>query len=133
MKFTVSLTKTPIAISPPPFPLEGNTGALLEFYGVVRGWEAGRPIGALEYEAYEEMAREELERICRELGKIYPYHRLEIVHRVGEVPVGEPSLHIRVYCVHRREALALLGKLVELLKDRVPIWKEPRGDQHPSG
>ncbi|WP_174582923.1 molybdenum cofactor biosynthesis protein MoaE [Candidatus Methylacidithermus pantelleriae] len=125
MEISVRLTSHPLESWELSFPLDGSSGVVLVFYGVVRREEQNHWIEALHYEAYETMAKEELFRICQELGKRYPCQRVEVVHRVGKVPVGEASLGIRVFARHRSEALGLLTELVDRLKERVPIWKAP--------
>jgi molybdopterin synthase catalytic subunit len=106
-----------------PFPEDGATGAVVEFYGIVRGRERGHEIDALHYEAYEEMARKQFGKIIAELNALHPVHSVAITHRVGDVPVGEPSLHVRVRSAHRAEAFAFASRLIDRMKEDVPIWK----------
>jgi molybdopterin synthase catalytic subunit len=98
-------------------------GACLEFQGIVREREGEGAISGLQYEAYEPMARRLLERHLRELGALHPCVAVLFIHRLGWVPVGEPSLFIRVLSAHRGEGLALLAAAVDRLKQDVPIWK----------
>lgn len=100
-----------------------QTGAVAEFKGLVRREEAGKPIAALEYEAYQPMAENTMRRIVEDLGKTHPCERVVIVHRVGIVPVGEAAITIRVCSKHRAEAFALLSSFMDRLKQDVPIWK----------
>jgi molybdopterin synthase catalytic subunit len=106
-----------------PFPEDGATGAIVEFYGIVRGHEQDREIGALHYEAYEEMARKQFEKIIAELNALHPIHSIALTHRIGPVPVGQPSLHVRVRSAHRAEAFAFASRLIDRMKQDVPIWK----------
>lgn len=107
----------------------GPVGAWLEFYGIVRDLEpAGEQderIAAIEYEAHERMALHQLERILDRLEPRYPLEAVLLVHRIGRVPVGEPSLLVRVLSGHRREALDACAELIDELKRWVPIWKHP--------
>jgi len=119
----LQLTHEPLAIQPPAFPAAAESGAWVDFFGVVRGQEQERPIAALDYEAYEAMALRELERIVTVLGAKYPVQEVWLTHRLGRVPVGEPSLHVRVRSAHRAEALAFTGELIDEMKRSVPIWK----------
>jgi molybdopterin synthase catalytic subunit len=106
-----------------PFPEDGTTGAIVEFYGVVRGRERDHEINALHYEAYEEMARKQFEKIIAELNALHPVHSVAITHRIGSVPVGQPSLHVRVRSAHRAEAFAFASRLIDRMKQDVPVWK----------
>lgn len=103
---------------------ESGVGAVVEFAGVVRGEEEGAAIAGLDYEAYETMARSEMERMARELANVFPCRMLEVVHRIGRVPVGEASIVVRVEAKHRAEAFAMLAEFMDRLKRDVPIWKK---------
>jgi molybdopterin synthase catalytic subunit len=99
-------------------------GAVVEFAGVVRGEEDGAAIAALDYEAYEVMARSEIARILRELAVEFPCESVVVCHRVGRVPVGEASIVVRVEAKHRAEAFGMLAAFMDCLKKDVPIWKK---------
>lgn len=102
-----------------------ETGAEVEFRGIVRETEQGRAIGGLSYEAHVPMAERRLRRIIDELGGTWPCQAVWFVHRLGWVPVGEASLYIRVHASHREQAFRFCMELVDLLKKDVPIWKLP--------
>lgn len=108
-----------------PFPSEGSSGAIIEFFGVVRGREGIKPIIALDYEVYLAMARKELERIAEEVADRGLCHDLVLIHRVGTVPVGEPSLYLRVAAERRGTAFRIAEEVIHRLKAEVPIWKSP--------
>lgn len=122
MKTRIEFIRCPIVPPAPTF--EGlELGACLEFSGLVRELENGRKIPGLFYEAYEPMARTQLEKIFRELAARHPIEEILLIHRLAFVPVGEASLFIRLGSRHRQAALALLGELLDRLKADVPIWK----------
>jgi len=100
-------------------------GAVVEFHGIVRELEGEGKIGGLSYEAYEPMARREFERIFAELSARQPVQSVLVIHRLGDVPVGEASLLVRVEAKHRGQALAFCGALIDRMKEDVPIWKSP--------
>jgi molybdopterin synthase catalytic subunit len=100
-------------------------GALVDFFGVVRGIENGRPIDGIEYQAFVEMAESELRRIAESAQRDFSLGLVLIHHRVGFVGVGEPSLFVRVTAPHRGAAFAGCQRVIEELKARVPIWKHP--------
>lgn len=101
----------------------GRVGAWVEFAGVVREEEAGRDVAALEYEAYENMALRVMREILERLGGVLACECVQVIHRVGVVPVGEMAVWVGVGAVHRREALELVTAFMEELKRDVPIWK----------
>ncbi len=123
MHLEVLLTHQPIPYPPRAWGNDPGAGALVEFYGVVRETEESRPIRALRYEAYADMAVAEIRRILGELGNAHPCRRALVLHRLGEVPVGEAAIHVRVEAAHRAEAFALLQGFMDRLKRDVPIWK----------
>jgi molybdopterin synthase catalytic subunit len=100
-------------------------GALIDFFGVVRGTENNRPIDGIEYQAFVEMAEIELKRIAENAQREFGLGLVLIHHRIGFVPAGEPSLLVRVTGRHRDTAFAGCQQIIEQLKARVPIWKHP--------
>jgi len=100
-------------------------GALVCFSGVVRGREGDVSITAIEYEAHEEMARHQFGLIFDAIEQQWPVDSMRVVHRLGLVPVNEPSLWVEVTAPHRTEAFAACQFLIEEMKQKVPIWKKP--------
>lgn len=98
-------------------------GAVVIFLGTVRDHHAGRPVAKLTYSAYRPMAREGLRRIVADLEASSPDLRMAIVHRLGEVPVGEASVVIAVGSPHRTAAYEASRTALERLKAEIPIWK----------
>ncbi len=98
-------------------------GAEVIFHGRVRGEEGGRKIVALEYEAYAEMAEQELQNIGTEAAEKFAILDLYCDHRTGAVPVGEVSLRLVIRANHRGAALEAMAWFITELKARVPIWK----------
>ncbi|MFZ5479194.1 MAG: molybdenum cofactor biosynthesis protein MoaE [Myxococcota bacterium] len=104
---------------------EGN-GALLTFSGVGRNSFGGRPVAGLFYEAWDDVALKELRKIADEVREKWPGARIAMVHRTGEVAIGEPSVVIAVGTPHRDAAYAASRYAIDELKQRVPIWKKER-------
>ena len=100
-------------------------GAAVYFTGVVRGDEDGARIHAIDYEAFEQMARHQFNLIFQEMEKRWPVESVRLIHRVGVVKVNEPSLWVEVIAPHRGEAFAACQFLIEEMKRVVPIWKKP--------
>lgn len=123
MRIQITLTEARLEEIPGEMPPPGATGAWVEFRGLVRDTEDGRSIAALEYEAYERMARRVLERMLTELGRQYPCQQVQVLHRVGLIPVGEAAIIVRIGAAHRQEAFHLLARFMDRLKQDVPIWK----------
>jgi MoaE-MoaD fusion protein len=95
-----------------------GAGAIVTFQGTTREVER------LEYEAYREMAEERIATILREA---VAGHRLEAAaaeHRVGTVPLGEPSVIVAVSAAHREEAFAAAREVIDRIKAEAPIWKK---------
>ncbi len=92
---------------------------------------AGREVESLTYEAHEPMALSMLGRIADEIAERFGVVRLAIVHRVGEVPLGEASIAIVAVSSHRQAAFEAASYAIDETKARVPIWKaEQFGDGH---
>jgi molybdopterin synthase catalytic subunit len=123
MSLDVKLTTESLSGFNPEF--SDRDGALVDFFGVVRGMENGQPIDGIEYQAFVEMAEIELKRIAENAGKEFMLGLVLVHHRIGFVPAGEPSLFVRVTAPHRDTAFAGCQHIIEQLKARVPIWKHP--------
>ncbi|MFZ5817096.1 MAG: molybdenum cofactor biosynthesis protein [Bacillota bacterium] len=100
------------------------SGATLVFVGTVREWTKGRRTTYLHYEAYPEMAVEQMKVIDREISQRWPGAQVAIVHRVGKLEVTEPSVIIAVATPHRADAFEACRHAIERLKQIVPIWKK---------
>ena len=105
--------------------LSGGMGAVVNFLGVVRGEENGGTISAIEYEAFEPMARHQFNLLFDEMERRWPIESVRLVHRLGVVKVNEPSLWVEVVAPHRGEAFAACQWLIDEMKRVVPIWKKP--------
>lgn len=100
-------------------------GAVVNFLGVVRGSEAGAPIRAIEYEAFEKMVTHQFGLLFDEMATRWPVESVRLVHRIGVVPVNAPSLWVEIIAPHRGEAFAACQWLIDEMKRVVPIWKKP--------
>lgn len=101
-------------------------GAVLLFIGVVRNHQDGRPVSNLRYEAYEEMAVARLKEICTGVSARHNVGEIAVVHRIGELEIGEASVAIAVASPHRDDAYRASREIIERLKVEVPIWKLER-------
>ena len=98
-------------------------GAVAFFAGVVRDENEGRPVSGMEYEGYDEMARDELAGIVAEAARRSDTQCIAAVHRLGRLAVGEVSVAIAVSAPHRAEAFAAARYIIEEIKKRLPVWK----------
>lgn len=105
--------------------LPTNMGAVIYFIGAVRDSESGAPIKAIEYEAFEKMVRHQFDLLFAQIEKQWPIESIRLVHRIGRVNAGEPSLWVEVIAPHRGEAFAACQWLIDEMKRVVPIWKKP--------
>jgi molybdopterin synthase catalytic subunit len=120
----ILLTEAPLEVAPQNH--DGDAGATVEFWGVVRGREDGREIEGIDYEARREMAEHQLRQIAELAAGKFGLQLVLIHHRIGFIAVGEPSLFVRVAAPHRQEAFRATQWIVNELKKKVPIWKRPR-------
>lgn len=101
--------------------LGAEFGAVVTFRGIVRNHDRGLAVTALEYEAHPDAERF-LEQCC---ATVADETGLPVAagHRVGSLAVGDVALVASVAAAHRAEAFAACGRLVDLIKHEVPIWK----------
>jgi MoaE-MoaD fusion protein len=102
----------------------GEDGAALVFEGVVRNQTRGRKTLYLDYEAYEDMAVEQLESLAEQALEQFQIRDVAIVHRLGRLEIGETSVLIAVAAAHRAAAFEACRWLIDTLKRTVPIWKK---------
>ena len=101
-----------------------QAGAIATFIGTTRNNNEGRKVIALDYEAYPEMAEQELRRIGEEAAERWQICKMAIVHRIGPVQLTEASVVIVVSSAHREAAFAASRFAIEEIKRTVPIWKK---------
>jgi molybdopterin synthase catalytic subunit len=100
-----------------------DCGAVALFLGTTRDHHEGRRVLRLAYEAYEPMALAALERLEAEAVSRDGAARCRIVHRLGEVPIGEASVAVVVTAAHRAPAFEACRRAMDDLKRTAPIWK----------
>jgi len=104
------------------------SGAIDLFVGTTRNFSEGKAVTSLSYEAYPEMAEQEIAKIVQEVHYHWPAHKVAVVHRLGDVPISEASVVIAVSSSHRKEAFEACKYVIDTLKERVPIWKKEHFD-----
>ena len=101
-----------------------SCGAVVLFSGTTRRQTGNRITETLHYEAYDAMAVRELERIREQAISTFDLEHCLIVHRVGEVPLGETSIAVVVSSPHRKQAIDSIAWIMDHVKSDVPIWKQ---------
>jgi molybdopterin synthase catalytic subunit len=115
-----------------------DCGASVLFVGTTRRWTNDTQTLKLAYEAHEEMAIKVLQQLEQHARTNWPIKHVAIVHRLGEVGVGEASVAVAVSSPHREASFQAAKWLIDTLKQDVPIWKQDfnvdgQGNwQHPS-
>jgi molybdopterin converting factor subunit 1 len=100
-----------------------RAGAVVTFSGVTR------EVDALVYEAYAEMALERMRAIVAEAIARHGLCASAAEHRVGRVPLSEPSVIVAASAPHRPEAFAGAREIIDRIKALAPLWKQ----EHPTG
>lgn len=101
-----------------------RSGAIVVFEGVVRDRHEGYAVERIEYEAYDAMAVKQLEAVGEAVLAELAIHAIAVHHRTGVVEIGEASLIVAVAAEHRAEAFAAALRVVDRVKESVPIWKK---------
>jgi molybdopterin synthase catalytic subunit len=107
-----------------------NIGAHSIFLGQVRkDLVDGKPVEAIEYSSYEEMALEQMHKIRETIFQKYELTCMHVYHSIGIVKAGEISLFVFTSSIHRVAAIDACEEIVERIKKELPVWgKELFGD-----
>jgi len=119
----VSITEEPLDL--PASDHDRQSGAVVVFWGAVRGIEDGREIEGIEYEAHRSMAEHQMRLVAEGATKKFDVREIFLRHRIGFVAVAEPSVVVRVASGHRGAAFSASQWIMDELKRVVPIWKRP--------
>ena len=128
----VSLTQSPLDL--PARENDPTAGAIVDFWGIVRGLEEGREITGIEYEAHSPMAEHQMRGLAESAIGKFGLTQVVIRHRIGFVPAAEASIVVRVQSERRSAAFSASQWIMDELKQSVPIWKHPvfkQGDSPP--
>jgi molybdopterin synthase catalytic subunit len=123
----VDLLPSPLDVaSVTEFVTSPKAGGIDIFLGTTRAETTadGRELLALDYEAYESMARRQLQDLTDAARQQWPVIRVAILHRLGRVPIGHASVVIAVSTPHRAESFAACRWIIDQLKKEVTIWKQ---------
>ena len=121
----ISITSDPIDYSSAIKYLQtAEAGALDFFFGVVRDNTNAKAVEHLEYEAYDAMAIREMQKIADEATRRWNVLRYVIIHRTGNLRIGEVAVLIGVATPHRADAFDACRYIIDTIKQTVPIWKK---------
>jgi molybdopterin synthase catalytic subunit len=101
---------------------DSRAGAVVSFAGVVRDHDHGRAVVSLTYEAHP-TAEAVLREVVAEIAADPDVYAVAVSHRYGELKIGDVALAAAVSTAHRAAAFAACARLVDLVKQRLPIWK----------
>ena len=99
-----------------------RAGAIVSFSGNVRDHDHGRSVASLTYEGHPS-AEAVLKDVAQEIDSRFDLVALAVAHRVGPLQIGEAALVAVVATAHREEAFRACAALVDLTKERLPVWK----------
>jgi molybdopterin synthase catalytic subunit len=123
----LELTSSPLDIQrAAEFVTSPQAGGIDIFLGTTRAETSpsGHPLLALDYQAYESMAARQLHSLAHTARAQWPVIKLAILHRLGRVPVGQPSVLIAVSTPHRADSFQACRWIIDQLKKDVTIWKQ---------
>jgi molybdopterin synthase catalytic subunit len=103
-----------------------SDGAVVTFVGVVRNQHENRQVVSLRYEAYEQMAEAKLHSICDAVKSQVAVGDIAVVHRIGDLEIGDASVVIAVAAPHRDAAYQASREIIERIKRELPVWKKER-------
>ena len=107
-----------------------SVGGVVTFVGTVRAESEGQRVDAMEIEVYPEMAEKQLAIIRGEALAEFGVDDIIVVHRYGDLMIGDNIVLVDVSAGHREEAFDACMYVIDELKKRVPIWKR---EHTPSG
>lgn len=101
-----------------------GSGGYVSFEGWVRDQNEGQEVVRLEYEAFQELAVKEGDRIIAEALRRFPVKHALCIHRVGSLGLGDMAVWVGVSSAHRGEGFDACRFIIDEVKHRVPIWKK---------
>ena len=117
------VTTEPLALDPLVARVrDPRAGAVVTFQGVTRD------VDHLDYEAYVERADERIRAIVAEAIERHGLCAAVAEHRIGIVPLSEPSVAVAASAPHRGDAFAGAREIIDRIKAEAPIWKREEGE-----
>ena len=104
--------------------LSGSCGAAAIFVGTMRDFNEGENIQGMFLEHYPGMTETQLRQICEEAAGRWSLLDILVLHRVGEIRVGEAIVLVCIRASHRGDAFDACRAIMEKLKHHAPFWKK---------
>ena len=101
---------------------DASAGGIAVFVGAVRNQDQGQQVDALSYSAHPSVVAQ-MRRVADRVVADHDVLRVALLHRVGDLVVGDLAVVTAVSSVHRAEAFAACRAMIDDLKTSVPIWK----------
>ncbi len=105
---------------------DNSAGGTVLFVGTVRNVNEGRAVTGLRYEVYKDMAEKKMKEIEARVMSRWPVRRLAMVHRYGDLKVGEVSVAVAVSSEHRGDAFEACRYAIDTIKSSLPLWKKEK-------
>ena len=103
---------------------DDSAGALVVFSGTIRNHHDSKSVDRLSYSAYAPIADTAIAEIEQEVKTKFGVSQCRIMHRIGDLEIGDIAIHCVVRSAHRGEAFEAAKYAIDTTKSRVPIWKE---------
>lgn len=103
---------------------DGQFGAMASFVGSMRDFNEGDKVTEMQLEHYPGMTEKHLSDICNQAEKKWDLTDILVLHRVGEIKIGDPIVLVCVWSAHRAAAFDACRFIMEDLKSKAPFWKQ---------
>lgn len=101
-----------------------DSGAIVTFVGKVRDFNQGEEVKGLALEHYPGMTEKALADIVQEARRRWPLQECTLIHRIGELWLGDQIVLVAVSSAHRDAAFDACHFIMDFLKTRAPFWKK---------
>lgn len=103
-----------------------NTGAIVNFVGIVREFEKNKKILSLHLEHYPKMTENEILKIVKEAGLRWKINKAKVIHRIGKLLPNDNIVYVGISSAHRQDAFDATNFIMDWLKSKAPIWKQEK-------
>ena len=101
-----------------------SDGAVVTFTGRVRNKNDGLKVSGLFLEHYPGMTEDALEKIIDNAKQRWNIGRVKVIHRIGQLNIGDQIVFVGVTSEHRQDAFAANEFIMDYLKVKAPFWKK---------
>ena len=103
-----------------------NTGAIVNFVGIVREFEKNKKILSLHLEHYPKMTENEILKIVKEAELRWKINKAKVIHRIGKLLPNDNIVYVGISSAHRQDAFDATNFIMDWLKSKAPIWKQEK-------